>query len=196
MRNEISPKVTNFSWGQIQIEGNRVFKDAKLFPGGAREWDWKETGTEHVPGIQLADVEELLSHGAKIVILSKGMLNRLQVCPETMQWLNQTGSAVHVLQSEEAVKLYNELAAEKPVAALIHTTCWDHFRNSRQKTRASNLILVELHILAGAVELEQPLLHRYSWTFILRRPISIGEICDKVEALISTKNNDRPGQGT
>jgi len=35
---------------------------AKLFPGGLREWDWRETGTRHVPGIQHADVQELIEH--------------------------------------------------------------------------------------------------------------------------------------
>ena len=29
---------------------------AKLYPGGARAWDWRETGTRHRPGIQPADI--------------------------------------------------------------------------------------------------------------------------------------------
>lgn len=58
-----SPRITDFVWGRISV-GDRVFKDAKLWPGGAREWDWTETGTRHEPGIQPADVAELLEHGA------------------------------------------------------------------------------------------------------------------------------------
>ena len=112
------------SWGHVRIEGvNHVFKDAKLFPGGGHEWDWKETGTAHVPGIQLADVEELISHGAKIIILSKGMWNRLHVCHETLEKLKQAGCEVHMLQTKEAAKLYNHLAGENAVGALIHSTC-------------------------------------------------------------------------
>jgi hypothetical protein len=49
----------------MEVEGHPPFKDAKVFPGGAREWDWRETGTRHVPGIQPADVQELIEHGAK-----------------------------------------------------------------------------------------------------------------------------------
>ena len=41
-----SPPITNLRWGQIEVEGRR-YKDAKLFPGGSREWDWRETGTHH-----------------------------------------------------------------------------------------------------------------------------------------------------
>ena len=82
-----SPVITDLSWGRIEIDHERSFKDAKVFPDGAREWDWRETGTAHLPGIQPADVKELLEHGATTVILSKGILERLQVCPETLQFL-------------------------------------------------------------------------------------------------------------
>lgn len=119
-----SPKITDLSWGRIHVESlNQTFKDAKLHPDGGREWDWKETGTEHVPGIQPADVEELLDHGAKIIILSRGMWNRLHVCAETLDKLKQDGLEVHVLETKKAVNLYNELAGKKAVGALIHSTC-------------------------------------------------------------------------
>ena len=70
-RTALSPRITNLSWGSLDVEGNS-FRDAKLFPGGSREWDWNETGTRHVPGIQPSDVEELLEHGATVVVLSRG----------------------------------------------------------------------------------------------------------------------------
>jgi len=54
-----SPKITHLSWGHLEVEGQDApFKDAKLFPGGARGWGWNETGTDHEPDIQPADVEE------------------------------------------------------------------------------------------------------------------------------------------
>ena len=105
------------------MEGQpRPFKDVKLYPGGAREWDWRETGTEHVPGIQPADVHELIGHGSKLIVLSKGVYERLRVCPETLELLERMGLPVQVLQSEEAARFYNELAERKPVGALLHST--------------------------------------------------------------------------
>ncbi len=118
-----SPRITHLSWGRMSVAGDRSFKDAKLFPGGAREWDWRETGTAHVPGIQPADVEELLEHGATVMVLSKGILERLQVCPETLRTLKDKGIRVHVLQTEEAVLLYNELSESERVGGLFHSTC-------------------------------------------------------------------------
>lgn len=120
-----SPRITHISWGCLEIEGrDRPFKDAKLFPGGARAWDWNETGTSHDPGIQPADVEELLDHGASTVVLSQGMNERLKVKPETLQMLEDRGVTTHVLQTEAAVERYNELQeASEAVGGLFHSTC-------------------------------------------------------------------------
>ncbi|HEU5260464.1 MAG TPA: Mth938-like domain-containing protein [Gemmatimonadales bacterium] len=116
--------MTRLSWGRLEVEGQgTAFKDAKLYPGGSRAWDWRETGTDHAPGIQPADVEELLDHGATIVVLSQGMLGRLRVHPETLRMLRDRGVTAHVLRTEAAVRLYNELTATGPVAGLFHSTC-------------------------------------------------------------------------
>ena len=119
----ISPRITHLSWGRLEVEGYEPFKDVKLFPGGAREWDWRETGTRHVPGVQPADVEELLDHGASVVVITKGMNERLQVCPETLQMLEKQGIPAYVLQTEAAVQFYNKLSEREQVGGLFHTTC-------------------------------------------------------------------------
>lgn len=118
-----SPRITHLSWGRLEVEGQHSFKDAKLFPGGSREWDWRETGTNHVPGIQPVDVKELLEHGATVVVLSKGMHEQLQVCPETLQMLKDRNISVHILQTKEAVRFYNELRDKERVGGLFHSTC-------------------------------------------------------------------------
>ena len=118
-----SPRISHLSWGRIEVEGHPPFKDAKIFPGGAREWDWRETGTRHVPGIQPADVQELIEHGASTVVLSKGVWERLQVCPETLEVLSTNEIQVEVLQTEAAVERFNELRKNIAVGGLFHSTC-------------------------------------------------------------------------
>ena len=117
------PRVLHLSWGHIEVEGHPPFKDAKVFPGGAREWDWRDTGTRHVPGIQPADVRELIEHGAKVVVLSNGIWERLQFCPETLEILAENGIEVEVLQTEMAVERFNNLREGVPVGGLFHSTC-------------------------------------------------------------------------
>ena len=112
------------AWGSVTVEGtSRPFKDVKLYPGGAREWDWSETGTRHVPGIQPADIQELIDSGARVIILSVGMEGALQVMPETIAHLENNDLTHHILRTDEAVKHYNQLADSVPVGALIHSTC-------------------------------------------------------------------------
>lgn len=122
-RMEPPPKIVSLSWGRMEVEGLGVGKDFKLYPGGGREWDWHETGTRHSPGIQPADVDELLAHGATVVVLGRGMLRRLQVQPATLAMLEQRSVATHVAGTREAVRIYQELTANAQVAGLFHSTC-------------------------------------------------------------------------
>jgi hypothetical protein len=119
-----SPRIKHVSWGRLEVEGKgEPYKDAKLFPGGSRDWNWRETGTSHSPGIQVADVQELLDHGATVVLLSRGMAECLHVPRETLDFLKQRQIAVHVLPTTEAAALYNKLAETELVGGLFHTTC-------------------------------------------------------------------------
>lgn len=118
-----SPRIETQTWGQVRVVGGHVLKDAKLWPGGCREWDWTETGTHHSPGIQVTDFQELIDHGADLLVLSRGVWKRLQVSQPALDYLEAHGIEHEILQTEEAVKRYNELAGERPVGALIHSTC-------------------------------------------------------------------------
>jgi hypothetical protein len=110
-------------WGEITVEGMRKFKDAKVFPDTVEEWDWDETGTRHSPGIQPADVEELVEAGAEVIVLSRGMEMRLAVMSETLEYLESRGIEVVVAETKAAVDVYHQLSASKPTGALIHSTC-------------------------------------------------------------------------
>jgi hypothetical protein len=119
-----SPQIEHLSWGRLETKGGEAFKDAKCFPGGARAWDWNETGTRHDPGVQFADAEELLEHGAEVIVLSTGIDERLRVPPETVEALHEAGVQTDVLQTDRAVERYNELAREgRAVGGLFHSTC-------------------------------------------------------------------------
>lgn len=123
-QNNISPQIQHLAWGEVDVEGHEAsYKDAKLWPGGSREWNWNETGMDHTPGIKIDDVRELVEHGAEKVILSRGMNQRLQTPKSTLQWLEKRGVEFEVLPTEKAVEHYNELASQEPVGALIHSTC-------------------------------------------------------------------------
>ena len=119
-----SPRIDSLEWGRMQVRGVGSGKDFKLWPGGGRPWDWGETGTRHVPGIQPADIAELLDWGCRTIVLSRGMLERLQTCPETLELLERKGIEVHVAETRQAAEIYNDLSDEGlPVGGLFHSTC-------------------------------------------------------------------------
>lgn len=119
-----SPAIESIEWGQVKVAGEDTpYKDVKLFPGGSRDWDWKETGTHHFPGIQVADVKELLENGAREIVLAKGYWNRLRVRDTTKLWLHEHNIPFHILSTGDAAALYNRLCEDQMVGALIHTTC-------------------------------------------------------------------------
>ena len=118
-----SPRILAVSWGRMEVEGLVVGRDFKLYPGGGRAWDWQETGTRHVPGIQPADVEELLRRGAETVVLSQGMERRLRIGSPALRLLRERAVTVHVAETTEAVRIYNGLVDDLPVGGLFHSTC-------------------------------------------------------------------------
>ena len=118
-----SPRILEIEWGTTNVDGIGVLKDVKLWPGGGRAWDWRETGTEHVPGTLPTDVQELVDHGAEVVVLSRGMELRLQTAPQTLRLLKELGVEVHIAESKAAANLYNQLAETRAAGCLIHSTC-------------------------------------------------------------------------
>jgi len=110
---------------EVTLGGQKqVFKDCKVWPGGAREWGWGETGTHHSPGIQPADIEEILAHDVDVIVLTRGQLGRLGVSEETKELLHKRKIPYHIEKTKKAVALFNELSKEgKRVGGVFHSTC-------------------------------------------------------------------------
>jgi len=119
--------ITDLSWGnmEVSIAGEKLhFKDCKVWPGGARAWDWGETGTHHSPGIQPADIEEILEKDVEAVVLAQGQLGRLGISKKTEAFLRERGVDYHIEKTKKAVTLFNELVQKgKRVGGLFHSTC-------------------------------------------------------------------------
>ncbi|CAN9493054.1 unnamed protein product [Ophioblennius macclurei] len=120
-----SPEIVSLSWGHMVVKGSSShYKDCKVWPGGSRAWDWRETGTNHSPGVQPGDLEEVLKKGIDLLVIGRGMKGALQVPPSTLDFVKQRGVEVKVFQTEEAVAEYNKLAnGGAKVGGVFHSTC-------------------------------------------------------------------------
>ncbi|XP_062894538.1 mth938 domain-containing protein-like isoform X3 [Mobula hypostoma] len=74
-----SPPIASLRWGEMKVEGSdTLYKDCKVWPGGNRMWDWRETGTRHRPGVQPADLDEIVNKGIQTLVIGRGMEEALQ----------------------------------------------------------------------------------------------------------------------
>jgi len=119
--------ISHVSWGSIEvtIDGQLArFKDCKVWPGGATKWDWTLTGTQHQPGIQPADIQEIMDQDIDVMVLSRGMHLMLHTCPETIQLLRAKGIEYHIEETQQAVTLFNKLTEQgKRTGGIFHSTC-------------------------------------------------------------------------
>ncbi|XP_056335015.1 mth938 domain-containing protein [Danio aesculapii] len=120
-----SPEIASLSWGHMKVKGcSTSYKDCKVWPGGSRAWDWRETGTNHHPGVQPSDLEEILRKGVQTLVIGRGMSEALQVPPSTLDYAKKQGVDVRVFQTEQAVREYNALAGKgEKVGGVFHSTC-------------------------------------------------------------------------
>jgi len=108
----------------MEIDDLGIGRDFKLWPGGGRPWDWNETGTHHIPGIQPSDIEELLINGSETLVFGSGMNLNLGLSRDAVAYLEMSDTQYHHRGTKEAVKIYNDLASEgKAVGGLFHSTC-------------------------------------------------------------------------
>ena len=119
--------ITHISWGKMEVtvgESIYHFKDCKIWPEGAKEWDWNQTGTRHQPGIQPADIAEILDQKVDVMVLSRGMDLMLHTSKETVDLLMSCNIKFHIEETKKAVALFNELIKQGHRAGgIFHSTC-------------------------------------------------------------------------
>jgi len=116
------PFVMLMGWGKIKI-GSVSYKDVRIWPDHVEEWDWNKHGTQHVPGIQIADVSDFIDK-VDVIVLSQGVDGVLQIMPETIDYIKKAGKELHIARTPQAINIYHDLVQQgKNVGALFHSTC-------------------------------------------------------------------------
>lgn len=120
-------RIKQLTWGSIEVQVGsvtRTFRDCKLWPGGAVSWNWQETDTHHEPGIQPADIEEVLAKDIDVILLTRGRLLRLKMAPETERLLETSGIEYYFEETRRAADRFNQLIEEgRRPGGVFHSTC-------------------------------------------------------------------------
>jgi hypothetical protein len=114
--------ITSLFWGEARTSDGKKYKDCIVTNDSSQTWNWNLDGTCHQPGITLEAILSVM-HSQYYIILSSGMDNKLGLSPRAQKFLNNNVEYAY-LQSEDAVKKYNELHNKgRSVAIFLHSTC-------------------------------------------------------------------------
>jgi DNA-binding response OmpR family regulator len=123
---------------------------------------------------------ETVKSGASIWIVDSEQWPRASLRAELIERGYQ---AVGFVLLGEALETLRAGSSERNPTALIMESSGQQF--SREALQELAGFRIPTLLLIGAAGMDQPCLLEYSWTAVLRRPVTIGEVVDRVEEIIS-----------
>lgn len=109
--------IESIRFGEIVIN-KKKYGDVLIIENKISERDWK-SGSH---GVSETEAEKLISSKPEAVIIATGQSGCLELDTNIEDKI-KCGAELIVLRTPEAVTKFNELAKNKKVNALIHTTC-------------------------------------------------------------------------
>ena len=112
-------EITHYSFGRIVIDGQTYTSDVIIFPDYVDSLWWRKEG--HL--LQIADLKDIVAAKLSVLIIGTGFYGTMRVPKETFEHLKSNKIEVYVENTQQAVKLYNEISSQKPTIAALHLTC-------------------------------------------------------------------------
>lgn len=114
------PKVENYSFGSIRIDGRSYSSDVIIYPDKITDW-WRKQG--HL--LQTADIETVLTRNPDTLVVGTGYSGMMQVSPEVEKICVEREIGLIIRRTTEAWQIYNRLSLEEKqtVIAAFHLTC-------------------------------------------------------------------------
>ena len=109
--NETIMKITNYNFGHIEVDGLGYSSDVIITPEGVQDSWWRKEGHN----LAIEDLGR---------IIGSSYHGRMQVPGITRSFLTGRGIRVEVVQTSEAVEVFNKLQQKYArVVAALHLTC-------------------------------------------------------------------------
>ena len=115
------PRITEYDFGRVTVDGAEHTRDVIVLPGRVvGDW-WRRDGHSLV----IEDLAEVAGELPERLVVGCGAHGRLRPDPSVGEALARRGVEMEALPTAEAVRRYEELAAQNPaaVAAALHLTC-------------------------------------------------------------------------
>jgi hypothetical protein len=112
------PKIDDYDFGRIVVDGVEETRDVILLPGRIVTNWWRQDGHRLV----LHDLEAVLDELPEHLVVGTGAYGRMAPDPEALEQLRERGIEVEALPTADAVRRYGTLDPNRTAAAL-HLTC-------------------------------------------------------------------------
>jgi hypothetical protein len=118
------PRIENFKFGSITIDGNTYSSDVIIRPDGQVKKRKKKLskaiyGTSHT--ISLEEARHIYKQEAPLLIIGSGKFDRVRLSEEAEAYFNSKGCEVKILSTPKAAQTWNETQGK--AIGLFHITC-------------------------------------------------------------------------
>jgi len=118
--NETIMEITNYSFGHIEVDGLDYSSDVIITPEGVQDSWWRKEGHN----LAIEDLDTVIAAKPDTLIIGSGYYGRMRVPGVTRSFLTGRGIRVEVVQTSEAVEVFNKLQQKYArVVAALHLTC-------------------------------------------------------------------------
>lgn len=115
-----SEMIDSYSFGNIVIDGRRFNSDCIVSQSCVNGDWWRKRGHE----LSVEDIREVIEkEKPESIVVGKGKYGLMKILKETEEFLNGLGIEIHSGNTDEAVKTYNDISADKKVIGFFHLTC-------------------------------------------------------------------------
>ena len=113
------PAINHFSFSKMVVDGKEFTDmDVAIFPdGNVGVWQIRQV---HV--VTAVDIEMMIGADTRVLIIGTGTSGVSEVTEEAIAFIKAKGVDVHVLETPEAVELFNSLK-KVGMTAVFHTGC-------------------------------------------------------------------------
>ena len=112
------PAITSYSFGKMIVDGKTYTNELQILPNGTVK-KWSPNDPHY---ILPADIEEIVSSSIKTLIIGNGANGEAAIPDETIKFIKAKSITVHIMNTHEAVKLFNE-SSKEAMGAIFHLNC-------------------------------------------------------------------------
>ena len=114
-----SPKIEEYRFGYIIIDGRSYTADVIIHEGGVEPDWWRIQGHSLGP----EDITPILDRNPEILVVGTGASGMMMVTEETCRLIRHGGIQLVVERTQRACDTYNRLSPSKKTVAALHLTC-------------------------------------------------------------------------